>query len=130
MFFYVHEVEFKNKLDFFKALGYSRPLSPAQIKNQYKGIDNLIKTRLNLVNDSDIEPKLKELKERFYNSSECQEQKNIYPENYFLLNAVYKTAFKMLTAEQQQTIIQTVATLKNIDADSLMSEISEDLKSI
>lgn len=128
--FTIHNIEFKSKIDFFHALGYKNAISPAQIKAQYNGIENLIKTRLNIVDNSDIEPKLKELKERFYNSSECQEQKNIYPENYFLLNAVYKTAFKMLTKEQQQTIIQTVATLKNIDADSLLTEISEDLKSI
>lgn len=127
MFFYVHEVEFKNKLDFFKALGYSRPLSPAQITNQYQGIDNLIKTRLNLTDESEIKNKLQELRDQFY--SVKKEDINISI-NMPALIAVYKSAFRMLNKEQQQAIICTVASLKGVTVETLTAEIEEDLKKL
>lgn len=125
--FTVYSIDFNSKGDFFYTLGYKRPLSPAQITNQYQGIDNLIKTRLNLTDESEIKNKLQQLRDQFYSVKKEDINTSI---NMPALTAVYKSAFRMLNKEQQQAIICTVASLKGVAVEALTAEIEEDLKKL
>ena len=108
--FTVYDVEFKTKADFYRTLGYKAPLSPALIVRQYAGkYENLVKSRLKADTDDQAREMLQALKDKAQNidyEKEC-----------------FKVAWKMLDAERQDIIVQTVAALNNIDASELKKKI-------
>lgn len=108
--FTVYDVEFKTKADFYRALGYKAPLSPALIVRQYDGkYENLVKSRLKADTDDQAREMLQALIEK---------SKNIDYEK-----ECYKVAWKMLDAERQEIIMQTVAALNNLDVSELKKKI-------
>lgn len=123
----IYNIRYMSKVDFFKSLGYKNAIPQTQITNQYHGIDNLIKTRLNLTDESEIKNKLQELRDQFYSVKKGDINTSI---NMPALSAVYKSAFRMLNKEQQQAIICTVASLKSVAVETLTAEIEEDLKKL
>ena len=108
--FTVYDVEFKTKADFYRTLGYKAPLSPALIVRQYDGkYENLVKSRLKADTDDQAREMLQAL---------IDKSKNIDYEK-----ECFKVAWKMLDAERQDIIIQTVAVLNNIDVSELKKKM-------
>ena len=108
--FTVYDVEFKTKADFYRALGYKAPLSPALIVRQYDGkYENLVKSRLKANTDDQAREMLQALKDK--------------AQNIDLAKECFKVAWKMLDAERQDIIIQTVAALNNIDVSELKKKM-------
>lgn len=124
MIFSVYDVDFKQKKDFFFALGYSRAVCSAVVTKQYKGIKNLIKVRLGLNNEKEIKEKLQELRDNYYKMLEINENRN---ENYKRVHHyIYDcllSAWHQLPQDKQETILQTVATLNNIDVKTIKKEL-------
>lgn len=108
--FIVYDVEFKTKADFYRTLGYKAPLSPALIVRQYDGkYENLVKSRLKADTDDQAREMLQTLKDKAQHidyEKEC-----------------YKVAWRMLDAERQNIIVQTVATLNDIDVSELKKKM-------
>lgn len=108
--FTVYNIDFASKADFYRLLGYKASLSPALIERQYKGkYENLVRSRLKADTDDQAREMLQALKDKAKNidyEKEC-----------------YKVAWKMLDAERQSIIVQTVAALNNIDVSELKKKI-------
>lgn len=105
----VYDIVFPTQSDFFRLLGYARPLAKKQINEQYGTLENVAKSRLKADTDDQAREMLQALKDKAKNidyEKEC-----------------YKVAWKMLDAERQNIIVQTVAALNNIDVSELKKKI-------
>ena len=108
--FTVYNVDFETKSDFFSVLGYAHSLSPAVLKRQYNSsYEQVVKSRLKADTDDQAREMLLKLKEK---------NKAIDIEK-----ECYKVAWKMLDAERQDIIVQTVAALNNIDVSELKKKM-------
>ncbi len=108
--FTVYDIDFGCKADFYRLLGYKASLSPALIDRQYNGkYENLVKSRLKADTDDQAREMLQALKDKAQNID--------YPKE------CYKVAWKMLDAERQDIIVQTVAALNNIDVSELKKKM-------
>lgn len=108
--FTVYNVDFETKSDFFSVLGYAHSLSPAVLKRQYNNsYEQVVKSRLKADTDDQAREMLQALKDKAQNidyEKEC-----------------FKVAWKMLDAERQEIIMQTVAALNNINVSELKKKI-------
>lgn len=105
----VYDIDFPTQSDFFRLLGYARPLAKKQINEQYGTLENVAKSRLKADTDDQAREMLQALKDKAKNidyEKEC-----------------YKVAWKMFDAERQNIIVQTVAALNNIDVSELKKKI-------
>ena len=108
--FTVYNVDFGSKADFYRLLGYKASLSPALIERQYNGkYENLVKSRLKADTDDQAREMLQALKDK--------------AQNIDLAKECFKVAWKMLDAERQEIIMQTVAALNNIDVSELKKKM-------
>lgn len=105
----VYNLDFPTQSDFFRLLGYARPLAKKQIIEQYGTLENVAKSRLK----ADTDDQAREILQALIDKS-----KNIDYEK-----ECYKVAWKMLDAERQDIIIQTVAVLNNIDVSELKKKM-------
>ncbi len=105
----VYDIDFPTQSDFFRLLGYSRPLAKTQILNQYGSLENVAKARLKADTDKQAREMLQALKDKAHNIDFVKE--------------CYKVAWKMLNTEHQEIIAQTVAALNNIDVSELKKKI-------
>jgi len=96
---------------FFKTLGYKSPLSASTVADQYQSLEGVVKARLCVSDDALAAKKLKELTEKKDNISDVE------------LN-LYKSAWNLITSEQQQTIISTIASIYNLSPDDLKRMIA------
>lgn len=105
----VYDIDFPTQSDFFRLLGYARPLAKKQINEQYGTLENVAKSRLKADTDDQAREMLQALKDKVQNidyEKEC-----------------YKVAWKMLDAERQEIIMQTVAALNSIDVSELKKKM-------
>lgn len=105
----VYDIDFPTQSDFFRLLGYARPLAKKQINEQYGTLENVAKSRLKADTDDQAREILKALKDKAQNidyEKEC-----------------FRVAWKMLDAERQDIIVQTVAALNSIDVSELKKKI-------
>lgn len=105
----VYDIDFPTQSDFFRLLRYARPLAKKQISEQYGTLENVAKSRLKADTDDQAREMLQALKDKAQNidyEKEC-----------------FKVAWKMLDAERQNIIVQTVAALNNIDVSELKKKI-------
>lgn len=107
----VYGIEFKNLSSFFKVLGYKSPLSASTVADQYQNLEGVVKARLCISDDTLAAQKLKELTEKKDDTSSIE------------LN-LYKSAWNLITPEQQQTIISTIASVYNMSPDELKRMIT------
>lgn len=124
MIFRVYGVEFKQKKDLFLALGYSGLVGSVVVNNQYGGLENLIKTRLQLTDIKEIQAKLTELRDKYYsmlanNKNDTGNYKRIKTYIY----DCYLSSWHLLSPEQQDTIIKTVSALNGIDTEQIKKEL-------
>ena len=105
----VYNIDFPTQSDFFRLLGYARPLAKKQINEQYGTLENVAKSRLKADTDDQAREMLQAL---------IDKSKNIDYEK-----ECYKVAWKMLDAEQQKIIMQTVAVLNNLDVSELKKKM-------
>nr|DAU10636.1 MAG TPA: hypothetical protein [Caudoviricetes sp.] len=108
--FTVYDVEFKTKADFYRALGYKAPLSPALIVRQYEGkYENLVKSRLKADTDDQAREMLQALIDKSKNIDYVKE--------------CYKVAWDMLDVEHKNIIAQSIASVHSLDASELKKKI-------
>jgi len=124
MIFRIYDVEFKQKRDLFLALGYSGLVGSVVVNKQYGGLENLIKTRLQLTDTKDIQAKLTELRDKYYkmlanNTTDTGNYKRIKSYIY----DCYIAAWYQLPDNQKETIIKTVSALNSIDAEQIKKEL-------
>lgn len=105
----VYNIDFPTQSDFFRLLGYARPLAKKQINEQYGTLENVAKSRLKADTDDQAREMLQALIEK---------SKNIDYEK-----ECYKVAWKMLDAERQEIIVQTIASVHNLDISELKKKI-------
>lgn len=108
----VYGIEFKNLSIFFKVLGYKRPLSASTVKDQYKDLEGVVKARLGVSDDKLAKQKLKELINKKDNTSDIE-------------LAIYKSAWQLITPEQQKTIISAIASVYNLKIDNVYKIMNE-----
>lgn len=119
MIFEIYNVSFKQKKDFFFALGYSAVIADSQIKKQYGSMENLIKKRLGTNIDTEITERLQKLKDDYYATIELNQhiikkvtiKKAVYD--------LYKSAFDSLSDNEKQLLLKAVASINNIDVAEL-----------
>lgn len=102
----VYGIEFKNLSTFFKALGYKKPLSASTVKDQYKDLEGVVKARLGVSDDKLAMQKLKELVNKKDNTSDIE-------------LAIYKSAWQLITPDQQKTIISAIASVYNLKIEDI-----------
>lgn len=105
----VYNIDFPTQSDFFRLLGYARPLAKKQINEQYGTLENVAKSRLKADTDDQAREMLLAL---------IDKSKNIDYEK-----ECYKAAWKMLDAERQEIIVQTIASVHNLDISELKKKI-------
>lgn len=105
----VYDIDFPTQSDFFRLLGYARPLAKKQINKQYGTLENVAKSRLKADTDDQAREMLQALKDK--------------AKNIDLAKECYKVAWKMLDAERQEIIMQTVAAFNSIDVSELKKKI-------
>ena len=105
----VYDIDFTTQSDFFRLLGYARPLAKKQINEQYGTLENVAKSRLKADTDDQAREMLQALIDKSKNIDYVKE--------------CYKVAWKMLDAERQDIIVQTVAALNNIDVSELKKKM-------
>lgn len=105
----VYDIDFPTQSDFFRLLGYARPLAKKQINEQYGTLENVAKSRLKADTDDQAREMLQALKDKAQNidyEKEC-----------------FKVAWKMLDAERQEIIVQTIASVHNLDISELKKKM-------
>lgn len=105
----VYDIDFPTQSDFFRLLGYARPLAKKQINEQYGTLENVAKSRLKADTDDQAREMLQALKDKAQNidyEKEC-----------------FKVAWKMLDAERQEIIVQTIASVHNLDVSELKKKM-------
>lgn len=105
----VYNIDFPTQSDFFRLLGYTRPLAKKQINEQYGTLENVAKSRLKANTDDQAREMLQALKDK--------------AQNIDLAKECFKVAWKMLDTERQEIIMQTVAALNNIDVSELKKKM-------
>ena len=108
----VYGIEFKNLSTFFKALGYKKPLSASTVVDQYKDLKGVVKARLGVSDDKIAMQKLKELVSKKDNTSDIE-------------LAIYKSAWQLITPDQQKTIISAIASVYNMKTDDVYKIMNE-----
>lgn len=105
----VYDIDFPTQSDFFRLLGYARPLAKKQINEQYGTLENVAKSRLKANTDNQAREMLQALKDKAQNidyEKEC-----------------YKVAWDMLDIEHKNIIAQSIASVHNFDASELKKKI-------
>lgn len=105
----VYNLDFPTQSDFFRLLGYARPLAKKQINEQYGTLENVAKSRLKADTDDQAREMLQALKDKAQNidyEKEC-----------------YKVAWDMLDIEHKNIIAQSIASVHNFDASELKKKI-------
>lgn len=120
MIFEIYNVSFKQKKDFFFALGYSGVIADSQIKKQYGSIQALVKKRLGTNIDSEIQTRLSKLKDDYYTTLEMNNKTSIkmikVKRPVFDL---YKSAYDSLANNEKELLQKAVASIHNIDVSEL-----------
>lgn len=111
----IYGVSFKKKKDVLFCLGYKQYISEWQIKNQYHGLENLIKNRLGLQDDKEIKNKLQELRDNYYKSQELNINESVL--------MVLKSGYNLLTGTQRSTLLTSIATVTGQDVETLKAEV-------
>ena len=108
--FTVYNVNFSNKADFYRVLGYKASLSPALIERQFQGkYENLVKSRLKADTDDQAREMLQALVDKSKNIDYVKE--------------CYKVAWNMLNDDKQSVIIQSIASVHNLDVSELKKKM-------
>lgn len=105
----VYNIDFPTQSDFFRLLGYARPLAKKQINEQYGTLENVAKSRLKADTDDQAREMLQALIDKSKNIDYVKE--------------CYKVAWKMLDAERQEIIVQTIASVHNLDVSELKKKM-------
>lgn len=105
----VYNIDFPTQSDFFRLLGYTRPLAKKQITTQYGTLENVAKSRLKANTDDQAREMLQALIDKSKDIDYVKE--------------CYKVAWKMLDAERQEIIVQTIASVHNLDVSELKKKI-------
>lgn len=105
----VYNIDFPTQSDFFRLLGYTRPLAKKQINKQYGTLENVAKSRLKANTDDQAREMLQALIDKSKNIDYVKE--------------CYKVAWKMLDAERQEIIVQTIASVHNLDVSELKKKM-------
>ena len=105
----VYDIDFPTQSDFFRLLGYARPLAKKQINGQYGTLENVAKSRLKADTDDQAREMLQALIDKSKNIDYVKE--------------CYKVAWKMLDAERQEIIVQTIASVHNLDVSELKKKM-------
>lgn len=105
----VYNIDFPTQSDFFRLLGYTRPLAKKQINEQYGTLENVAKSRLKANTDDQAREMLQALIDKSKNIDYVKE--------------CYKVAWKMLDAERQEIIVQTIASVHNLDVSELKKKM-------
>lgn len=105
----VYNIDFPTQSEFFRLLGYARPLAKKQINEQYGTLENVAKSRLKADTDDQAREMLQALKDK--------------AKNIDLAKECYKVAWKMLDAERQDIIMQTIASVHNLDVSELKKKM-------
>lgn len=108
----VYGIEFKNLSTFFKVLGYKKPLSASTVAEQYKDLKGVVRARLGVSDDKIAMQKLKELVSKKDNTSDIE-------------LAIYKSAWQLITPDQQKTIISAIASVYNMKTDDVYKIMNE-----
>lgn len=108
----VYGIEFKNLSAFFKALGYKKPVCAKVVQNQYKDLKGVVKARLGVSDDKIAMQKLKELVSKKDNTSDIE-------------LAIYKSAWQLITPDQQKTIISAIASVYNVKIEDIQKMLIE-----
>lgn len=106
----VYGVDFATQTDFFKLLGYARPLAKKLIAAQYGTLENVVKSRLKADTDDQAREMLLKLKGK---------NKAIDIEK-----ECYKVAWRMLSKDQKSTIIATVASVLDMNFDDVKKNVT------
>lgn len=119
-------VEFKNKTLLFNVLGYKNTMSENFINQNYKNIENMVKTRLGIDSNDLASKKLQELKDNYIkeNTGGRAPGKKVVTNQIdpAVLN-VFVMAYQQLNADSKDLIIKTTARAFNIDVSSLYDKI-------
>lgn len=115
MNYQIFGVSFKRKKDLLFSLGYKSYISEWQIEKQYNGIENLIKYKLGLQDETEIKKKLQELRDLYYKNQELNINESVL--------LVLRSAYRVLTNSQKLVLLTSVSTLTNQDAEELRKEV-------
>ena len=106
----VYNVKFETKSDFFSVLGYAHSLSPAVLKRQYaNSYEQVVKSRLKADTDDQAREMLQALVDKSKNIDYVKE--------------CYKVAWNMLNDDKQSVIIQSIASVHNLDVSELKKKM-------
>ena len=105
----VYDIDFPTQSDFFRLLGYARPLAKKQINEQYGTLENVAKSRLKADTDNQAREMLHALKDK--------------AKNIDLAKECYKVAWDMLDIEHKNIIAQSIASVHNFDVSELKKKI-------
>lgn len=125
MIFEIYNVSFKQKKDFFFALGYSGVIADSQIKKQYGCFDNLLVKRLGTDNKKDIAARLKKLKDDYYNTLELNKDKMPIIRIKKPVYLLYKSAFDSLSDQSKELLINAIASMNNLSIDDIKKELQK-----
>ena len=108
--FSVYDIDFSTKTEFYKTLGYARPLAPAILKRQYaNSYEQVVKSRLKADTDDQAREMLQALVDKSKNIDYVKE--------------CYKVAWNMLNDDKQSVIIQSIASVHNLDVSELKKKM-------
>ena len=124
MIFSIYDVDFNSVKDFFFALGYTAIQSKTKVINQYGGYERLVQIRLNTTDETEIKRKLLKLKNDYY---QVKKNSSVTNSDYKRINKFvfdcYISSWNMLTLEQQDTIIKTVASINNTSIEEIKQHL-------
>ena len=124
MIFSIYDVDFNSVKDFFNALGYTAVQSKTKVMNQYGGYKRLVQIRLNSTDETEIKRKLIKLKSDYY---QVKKDNPVTDKGYRRINKLafdcYISAWNMLSTEQQDTIIKTVASINNATIEDIKQHL-------
>lgn len=105
----VYDLDFSTQSDFFRLLGYARPLAKKLIATQYGTLENVAKSRLKADTDDQAREMLQSLKDKAQNidyEKEC-----------------YKVAWDMLDIEHRNIIALSIASVHDLDVSELKKKL-------
>ena len=118
----VFNIEFKSLRALLRLLGYNAVMSQNSIKKYYGSIEQMISQRLNIEDHDLIHAKLLELKRA--NENLAINSNSIDPVCFAVLRAIYMQCDENL----RNTVIATIASVNNINANELKQKIDQTLK--
>ena len=120
MNYQIYGVSFRMFKDLQLAIGYKTPMAITQINKQYGGIEQLIKNKLGLEDETEIKKKLQELRDQYYAGSTVPIKSNVLQ---FL-----QASNKLLSNTQKESLYTAIATATGTDIEQLKEDVKDFLK--